>query len=334
MPHSKTSPKSPWLTVFLLLLVLAAFGLSLFFSGVSLNFSQAFTDPQSSDFQILWTLRLPRILLAALVGLALASSGVAFQSLLKNPLADPYILGVSGGAALGSVLALSFDLSFTWVSLSAFLASLLTLSFLYRFSLVQGKLKVERLLLAGVLFNALSFSAIMFLNSLASFEKAHRIWYLMVGSLAAESYGALALVAGLVLVGWILLYRSSASMNLIVTGQESAQSLGLDVEAFRKKTFLAASLMVGAVVSLTGLIGFVGLFVPHLMRLVVGSDHRRLLPAAALFGATLLIVADWGSKNLLNFFGLNTELPIGVLTALIGGPLFFYLLKRAMGERF
>ncbi|MCB1215211.1 MAG: iron chelate uptake ABC transporter family permease subunit, partial [Deltaproteobacteria bacterium] len=126
---------------------------------------------------------------------------------------------------------------------------------------------------------------------------------------------------------------ATPSMNLIVTGEEAAQSLGLAVDRFRKTTFVAASLMVGAVVSLTGLIGFVGLFVPHLMRLFLGQDHRSLLPGATLFGASLLILADWGSRDLLNLVGRTSQLPVGVITALIGGPLFFYLLKRSMGDK-
>ncbi|MCB1215528.1 MAG: iron chelate uptake ABC transporter family permease subunit, partial [Deltaproteobacteria bacterium] len=208
MPKLKTNSKL-WLFLGLSLLLLASGLLSLFFSGVPLDLAQAFGHPQSSDYQILWTLRLPRILLAALVGVALSSSGVAFQSLLKNPLADPYILGVSGGAALGSALALSLDLSFIWISLSGFLGSLLILSFLYSFSLVQGRLQVERLLLSGVLFNSLSFSIILLINFLVSAEKSNRILYLMVGSLGEEPYTHLAIVAALVLLGWGVLYRAT-----------------------------------------------------------------------------------------------------------------------------
>jgi len=181
---------------------------------------------------------------------------------------------------------------------------------------------------AGVIFNAFTFALIMFLNSLASFEQAHRIWYLMVGSLEAESYGKIITVAAFVGAGYLLLQVSALPMNLIATGEESAQYLGLDVHKFRRRIFFAASLMIGATVSLSGLIGFVGLFVPHMMRLWLGSDHRLLLPASGLFGAAFLVLADTLARTAFSGGAYQTQLPVGVITALIGGPFFVYLLKR------
>ncbi|HCU24264.1 MAG TPA: iron ABC transporter [Deltaproteobacteria bacterium] len=311
------------LTLLLLLAVVAAL-----YWGGPLDFRQAWVNAASPDHDILFYSRLPRVLLGLIVGFALSSGGVAFQSLLRNPMADPYILGVSGGAALGSVVAVSFGLAFTYVSSLAFISALLSLLLIYGIARTQGRLPVYTLLLTGVIFNAFSFSLIMFLNSLVSFEQAHRIWYLMVGSLEAESYGKIAMVGGFVLVGFLLLFFHAGKMNLMAMGDATAQHLGLDVEKFRRRIFFAASLMIGAVVSLSGLIGFVGLFIPHMVRLRFGSDHRLLLPAAALFGAAFLVIADLIARTALSNAAYQTQLPVGVITALIGGPYFVYLLKK------
>lgn len=313
-------------SLFFFLVAVSLFSLSV--GGAPISLKQAWQNPLSADHDILFYARLPRVLLGILVGFALSSGGVAFQSLLRNPLADPYILGVSGGAALGSVVAVALGLPFTWVSLIAFASSVLSLMLIYWIAQVKGRLQVSTLLLTGVIFNAFTFALIMFLNSLVSFEQAHRIWYLMVGSLASETYGKLIVVAVFVFLGFIILLFSSQGMNLMAAGEESAQYLGLDLYRFRARLFVAASLMVGATVSLAGLIGFVGLFVPHMMRLLLGSDHRLLLPASALFGASFLVLADWVARTALSGMAFQTQLPVGVLTALIGGPFFVYLLKR------
>lgn len=296
--------------------------------GGGMDWRTALHEAGSPDHDILFYSRLPRVLLGVIVGFALSSGGVAFQSLLRNPLADPYILGVSGGAALGSVIGVSMGLHFSWVSSLAFVASLLTLLLIYWVAQTKGRLPVPTLLLTGVIFNAFSFALIMFINSLVSFEQAHRIWYLMVGSLESESYSKIAVVGAFVAAGFILLFIHSGKMNLMAMGDESAQYLGIDVEKFRKIIFFAASLMIGATVSLSGLIGFVGLFIPHMMRLKLGSDHRLLLPASALFGAAFLVLADFVGRTLLAGETYQTQLPVGVITALVGGPFFVYLVKR------
>jgi len=310
------------------ILLFISMAISLFWGDIHLHWQSAWNQPGSPEYDIVFYSRLPRILLGVVVGFALSSGGVAFQSLLRNPLADPYILGVSGGAALGSVLAVSLDLPFTWVSSLAFLASLLTLLLIYWVAQTKGRLPVHTLLLTGVIFNAFTFALIMFINSLTTFEQAHRIWYLMVGSLESESYGKILTVGIFVLVGFFILFFNSGKMNLIATGEESARYLGLDVEKFRKQIFFAASLMIGATVSLSGLIGFVGLFIPHMVRLTLGSDHRLLLPASALFGATFIVLADLMARTLLSGAAYQTQLPVGVITALVGGPFFVYLVKR------
>lgn len=324
------SPKKrlTWVLSLLCLLLLLVLVFTLSVGGAPMSLIQAWQQPTSADHDILFYARLPRVLLGVIVGFALSSGGVAFQSLLRNPLADPYILGVSGGAALGSVVAVALGLPFTWVSLIAFGSAVLSLMLIYWIAQVKGRLQVSTLLLTGVIFNAFTFALIMFLNSLVSFEQAHRIWYLMVGSLAAEPYSKLMIVAILVMAGFAILMFHAQGMNLMAAGEESAQYLGLDLQRFRRRIFVAASLMVGATVSLAGLIGFVGLFIPHMVRLIFGSDHRLLLPASALFGASFLVLADWVARTALSSAAYQTQLPVGVLTALIGGPFFVYLLKR------
>jgi len=312
----------------LALLLAAAVALSLAFGGGRLDLAAAWGDTASPEHDILFYSRLPRILLGVIVGFALSSGGVAFQSLLRNPMADPYILGVSGGAALGSVVAVSLGLAFTWVSSVAFVSALASLLLIYWIAQTKGRLPVYTLLLTGVIFNAFSFALIMFINSLVSFEQAHRIWYLMVGSLEAEGYGKIAVTGGFVLAGFLLLFLHAGKMNLMALGDSSAQYLGLDVEKFRRHIFFAASLMIGATVSLSGLIGFVGLFIPHMVRLRLGSDHRLLLPASALFGAAFLVLADLAARTVLSGSDYQTQIPVGVLTALIGGPFFVYLVKK------
>lgn len=323
-----TLPRFLFSLALLGLLLVAAISLALFWGDAPQEWLQALRAPGTAQHDILIYSRLPRILLGVLVGFALSSGGVAFQSLLRNPLADPYILGVSGGAALGSVIAVALGLHFTWVSTFAFTAALLSLLLIYWIAQTKGRLPVHTLLLTGVIFNAFTFALIMFLNSVVSFEQAHRIWYLMVGSLESESYTKITTVALFVAAGFFTLWWKSGAMNLMATGDESAQYLGLQVNRFRKRIFFAASLMIGSTVSLSGLIGFVGLFIPHMARLVLGPDHRLLLPASGLFGAAFLVLADLLARTLLSATAYQTQLPVGVITALVGGPFFVFLLKR------
>ncbi len=315
-----------WLILFIFLIGVIL--LSLGFGVEPLSLKEAFVNPDSLAGTLLWEVRLPRILVGALVGMSLSVAGVAFQALLRNPLADPFILGVSGGAALGSVVAVGLHLSFISVSLVAFLSAFASMILIYWLARVKGRLNPHTLLLVGVLFNATTFALILFLNSLVSMEDLHRIWFLMVGSLEAMEYSRIAVLACFVLSGTAVLFWDASALNLITLGEESAALLGVDVERVRRRVFFAASLMIGATVSISGLIGFVGLAVPHMMRLMMGSDHRRVLPAAMLGGAGFLVLADWIARMAFSSQQFQTQLPVGVITALIGAPCFFYLLKR------
>lgn len=282
------------------------------------------------EWKIIFTTRLPRILIGLLVGITLSSSGTAFQSLLRNPLADPYILGVSGGAALGSVLGVSIGLPFAMVSIVAFISAFLSMLLIYWIAESKGRLPAHTLLLTGVIFNAFAFALIMLIHSLVTIEQAHEILFLLIGSLEIYSYNTIVVVTAAVVIGFSLLIIFSGKMNLMSTGDETAFYLGVDIERFRRIVFFSASLMIGAVVAVSGLIGFVGIFIPHTLRLIIGPDHRLLIPASGLTGGAFLVIADTVARTLLAGGTYQTQLPVGVITALIGGPFFVFVLKRQL----
>ncbi len=276
--------------------------------------------------------RLPRVILGVLVGAALATAGAVFQALLRNPLADPYVLGVSGGAALAgiSVLALGgiFSVPTSAVPIAAFLGGLLATLLLYWVSGGPGRSSPAGLLLTGVVFNAFASAAIIFLTSLAGFFEGSRILLWLIGHLSSVEIEAVGLVAVSVAIGCTTAWLLSRSLNLLVLGDEAASQLGVPVDAHRRWLLLGTSLMVGAAVAVSGLIGFVGIIVPHSLRLVIGSDHRLLIPAAAITGAGFLVLCDTAARTLFD----GRELPVGAVTAVVGGPLFIFLLRRAQAR--
>ncbi|MFH1652824.1 MAG: iron ABC transporter permease [Pseudomonadota bacterium] len=284
------------------------------------------SDPLSHA--IFFSSRLPRLLLALFVGMALASAGGAYQAMLHNPLADPFILGISGGAALGSVLAVALKLAFGWVSALAFVGSLVAMVVIFFITRKNGRLHPHTLLLTGVIFNAFSFALILFINAIVTMEQAYQILFLLMGNLEALDYTTIAIVGAFVLVGFATLTLMSGRINILTLGDNEAHNLGVDVERVRAITFIASSLMVGAAVAACGLIGFVGLFIPHAVRMIFGADNRLLIPASGILGAAFLILADTLARTVLMHSGYSTLLPVGVITALIGGPVFAILLKR------
>ncbi len=335
MPHLT---KRKWLLVnCLLLLGLAGSIIACMSLGaVSVSLAHAWNAPSldNPDYVILFRTRLPRVLLAAVVGGALGVAGAALQALLHNPLACPHILGVSGGASLGGIIALIFAgtaatsltgfLRISVVSLAAFLGAVGSMLLIYRTALNHGRLQPYALLLTGVVFNAFCGALIMLVNSLVDFYQSHSILFWLMGSLAAQDYVTVGAIGLYVLLGAGWLIGQSRRFNLLSLGEESAAQLGVDVETLRRGTFLASSLLVGAIVSVSGMIGFVGLIVPHLLRLLFGADHRLLLPASALGGAIFLLWADTLARTVVS----PTELPVGVVTAMCGGPFFLYLLRK------
>jgi iron complex transport system permease protein len=275
---------------------------------------------------ILFSIRLPRIIFAGLVGAALAAAGVVFQGLLRNPLADPYILGISGGSAVGAIIAIITGVSalpFGTPGLS-FLGALLTIILVYGIARTNRELQSNTLLLAGVIVNAFFAAVIMFLVSVSSNTNLHSIMFWLMGDLSLVVGDDIPVIALFLVAGFVVIYVYARHLNLIVTGEETAMQLGVDVEKTKKVLFLVASLVTAAAVSVSGIIGFVGLIIPHIMRMLLGSDHRMLLPASLLFGASFLVVADTVARTIM----APAELPVGVITALCGAPYFIYLLRR------
>jgi len=282
----------------------------------------------SAAHDIVLRIRLPRTLLALLVGASLSVSGVVFQALLRNPLADPFVLGVSGGAALGGILALTvgtaMGFGYAAVPPAAFAGALLTTALLYVIAGVGNRVSANSLLLTGVVFNAFASAAIVFLASIAGLTESSRIFLWLIGSLSAARSDVALWVAVFLALGLATSGVLARSLNLLILGDEPAEQLGIPTELHKRILLLATSLMVGAAVSVAGLVGFVGLIIPHLLRLCFGPDHRLLIPASALAGGAFLVLCDTVARTMLG----GRELPVGAITALVGGPLFLFLLRR------
>ena len=293
------------------------------------NIKIAFSSPNmlEENAYIILQIRLPRIILAYLVGLSLASAGTASQALFKNPLADPYIIGISGGAAVGaSIAALYFP---QYMGLFALLGALLAVITVYRIAKVNGHIPVDTLLLAGI---ALGF----FTNALTSYllyvgrERIHNAIFWLMGTFNGADWGDVKLVLLSSILGVGVLLFSWRELNLLLLGEESI-AMGLDINLYRKIVIGIISLLTSFAVATSGIIGFVGLISPHAMRIVFGPNHKKLLPASALFGGTLMVFADILARILLK----PAEVPVGIITALFGAPFFIYLLmKKKRGELF
>jgi len=319
-----------------MLLVLAVL-LALFFGNVQINLgfyeladqflALVKSEQMSRDGMILFRVRLPRALLAVLVGGGLSLAGASFQALIRNPLADPYILGVSGGSAfaaiIGMIIASAF--SFAPVPIFAFLGALASIFLVLAVARTRGKLPVITLLLAGVVVNAFFGALVMFLLSIASSSHLPSAIYWMMGQVSSKNYSTIGLVALYYAPGIAVLLGLARDFNLISLGEESAEQLGVNIERSKLLAFIAASLLTAVAVSVSGLIGFVGLMVPHIIRLTFGPDHRLLLPASFLCGGIFLALCDLLARLLI----APAELPVGVITAILGGPFFIWLLRKS-----
>jgi iron complex transport system permease protein len=283
---------------------------------------------ENVDAQIFFVARLPRVLSAALVGSALAAAGVVFQALLRNPLATPFTLGVSAGAALGAMLAITLGVSFAFgplgtVPLASFVGSLAAVCIVYLLATARHRgFSTNVMLLAGVTLNAFFSALILFLQYFADATQTMRTVRWLMGDLDVASYGPILAALPLILIAAVTFVWLARALNLLVLGPEQAEGRGIDVLRSQRIAFVSASMATGAAVSVGGPIGFVGIVVPHLVRLIVGSDHRVLLPSAALFGGTFLIACDLVSRTVM----APVELPVGIVTAVIGGPFFLWLL--------
>ena len=293
----------------------------------ALRYGDAGIDSLGSSGVILLQVRLPRVLLGFMVGGSLAAVGVGLQALLRNPLADPYVLGISSGAALGAAVAILFGIGTTGVAihalpLCAFAGGLMAIVLVYRIAATYGRLPIHTLLLAGVILNAILSALIMFITSIMDPNRSFSVMFWLMGTLAAPDYPAMAVLLLYLIVGGSILLWQTPSLNLLTLGEESASSLGVEVETVKRTVFFTSALLTGAAVSMSGMIGFVGMVIPHAVRMVVGADHRLLLPASALVGGTFLVAADTVARTVL----APAEIPVGIVTALGGGPLFIYLL--------
>jgi iron complex transport system permease protein len=271
---------------------------------------------------IIFRIRLPRIILAGLVGFALSLGGVVFQAILRNPLADPFILGVSSGSAFGAVLAIFFGLSFSLgVPVMSFAGALFTIYLVMMIGARDIGVESSTILLTGVIINAFFTAIIMFFISVSANDRLHTMLFWLYGDLSQGKYSQLIIIAPFVLIASVVLYAFSKDLNIITTGEENAAQLGVEVEMI---SLVIVSLVMGLVVAFSGLIGFVGLIVPHLARMAFRSDHRLLIPVTSIGGAIFLIAADTIARTVIS----PSELPVGVITAFMGAPFFIILLKK------
>jgi iron complex transport system permease protein len=274
---------------------------------------------------ILFDIRLPRILLAGAVGTCLAAAGAAYQALLRNPLAEPYLLGVSNGAAVGTMAALVFFSGYEWTRPVMAFGGAATATFaVYRLARGRAGATPERLILAGVIVTTFLSSAIVFITTVMDATRIRSFTFWLLGDLSGTTSSLLVVAFVAAAVGVIALVMNARALNLMMLGERDAFDLGVEVGRVRLVVFAAASLLVGASVASSGSVGYVGLVVPHLVRLSFGSDNRLVIPAAAIAGATFVIVADTLARTVI----APRELPVGAITALIGAPLFVYLLRR------
>ncbi|MBW2366869.1 MAG: iron ABC transporter permease [Deltaproteobacteria bacterium] len=287
-----------------------------------------FTD-QSEDAMlrtIIWQIRLPRVLLAIAVGAALSVGGLVFQALLRNPLAEPYILGISGGSAIGAIFGIILGFSrFPGVSLMAFTGSIATLGLILLMSSGRNIIKKESLLLSGVMVNSFCSAVIMFLISLTQDARLHSIMFWLMGDLSQGTASQAVWLMVILLPCFGIIFLLSNKMNLLLMGKDLAHTSGVNIRQVSLILLVVTSFMVSATVSHCGLLGFVGLVMPHTLRLLLGADHRVLVPACILGGGSYLVLCDVLARTLLE----QGEMPAGVITAMVGAPLFIYLLKRS-----
>ena len=288
-----------------------------------------FAGPVPRGYEIaIFQIRLPRVLLGVLVGAGLAVAGVGLQGLFKNPMADPYIVGVSAGAGLGATVAIVGRFGSGWLGMSfmtfmAFIGALMAVYIVYSISKVHGKVPVETLLLAGISVGVL-LSAVTAFLMMQSGESLQKIYFWLLGGLSAKGWIHVGVALPFVIIGIIILYLFARELNVMLAGEEPAQHLGVEVEAMKKIILAASTLVAAAVVYVSGIIGFVGLITPHMMRILVGPDHRILIPACALAGGIILALSDTAARMVVS----PVELPVGVVTAFFCAPFFLYLLRR------
>jgi len=298
--------------------------------------SVIFAGRGTTEYSILFDIRLPRIILAFAIGGALSLAGVILQGMFRNPLVEPYTLGISGGAALGVCLNIVFHLHRIFgvltLPMSGFLGAILVIILVYSLSRRKGILKIQGLLLTGVMISFISSSLIMLIMAVSRTEDLHGIVFWIMGSLEEPNWVLIKLAVGVSVFGLVVSYLFCLDLNALSLGEEEALHLGVNIEKTKRLLFIIASLVTGCSVSIAGIIGFVGLVVPHFVRMFIGSDHRILLISSFLCGAAFLILCDTLARTIIS----PLELPVGVITGILGGSLFVYALIRkqiVLGEK-
>ena len=287
--------------------------------------SDAAVDDTTSA--ILFQVRLPRVLMGFLMGGTLAIVGTTLQALLRNALADPYVLGVSSGAALGVALAMLMGMGTILAVIPVlpvwgFSGGLMALILIYRLAQSHGRLPIHSLLLAGVILNAMLTALIMFITSIMDPARSAGLMAWLMGSLTPQNWSSLAGIAVYVTIGGLFLLYQAPALNVLTQGEDAARSMGIDIERLKRRLYTLTALLTGVVVSVSGMIGFIGMVIPHAVRMAIGSDHRLLLPASAFVGGMFLVLSDTVARTAF----APAEIPVGVVTALAGGPFFLYLL--------
>ena len=289
------------------------------------------TRPSADDLHatIFWQIRIPRVLLAMLAGMGLSLGGVVFQAIFRNPLATPFTLGVAGGASLGITLSLFFGISFTilgisGLSLAALLGALLSITLVYGISRATGNTSPHSMLLGGVAISFFFSSLILLFQYLGDISNTFRIIHWLMGDLSRASYDTVLQALPFILSGILITTIFHRELNLLTLHDDLASSYGLNVERMRAILFLAVSLMIAGIITVCGPIGFVGIMAPHICRLIIGTNHRQLIPASILFGGTFLVICDTIARTL----ATSAEVPVGIITALLGGPFFLWLLFK------
>lgn len=277
----------------------------------------------SSISRIIIDIRLPRVLLAIAVGGGLSVAGAVFQALLMNPLAEPYILGISSGGTFGAILSFVIGLSFFYTQLFAFAGAIVVVFLVFYLGQRFGELEPNVLLLTGVMIGAF-FSALILLMLTVMEDSVRTAVFWLIGNLSFASLDNVVIVLPIVIIGFFILYFFSQKFNVLTLGSSTANQLGVNAGFVKNVTYVVASLIVGAVVSVSGIIGFVGLLIPHIVRLLFGVDNRIVVPASFLLGASYLIAADTVARSLIS----PAEIPVGAITALLGAPVFIYLLRK------
>jgi iron complex transport system permease protein len=335
----------PLLPITIRVSVLTFFFIALLFAIVIASTQGAFNIPISSLLQttlneqeqaVFFSIRLPRVLLAIIVGAALAVSGAALQGLFRNPLADPGLIGISSGAAFAVAVMIvivgpvSGFLGLYGLSFAAFIGCMITSFVLFNFAKSNGLMSVTYILLAGIAVNALAAAGTGFLTYLSDDQQIRTLTFWTMGSLGTALWPSVIISSSIILPACFILFKNAQQLNILILGEDEAEHLGVNSEKLKRTIIICTALSIGGAVAVSGIIGFVGLIVPHLIRLTIGPDHRLLMPASALAGAILLIVADTIARIIV----APAEIPVGIFTSLIGGPFFLWLLVKQYSGRF